>query len=457
MSFAEKWDLLLGEDRFRERSGLSESDKRNSFDRDYAKLIFSAPVRRLQGKTQVFPLPTDDYPRTRLTHSLEVSFLGGSIGASVESRLLEMQEISHEQLGLLPSLLRTAGLIHDLGNTPFGHFGESAIRDFFVDMFANNETKLTEIQKADFTNFDGNVQTFRMLTKLHYFGDLLSYNLSYQTLSSIIKYPSGALEGNQGKKAKDIAKKKFGYFQSEREEYNMVCEFLGLVGKRNPVTFLLEAADDIAYRAADIEDSIKQKVISIEDMIGFLLSQEMSEEHKSFYESMYHDLMARNADLASSRSFHDYVIAQKIRVQTQQLMINAVIDSFFDHYDKIMNGDYNEELLSVSSVKDINQAFKDLFNEKVLVDRTINRLEIAGYQAIKGLLSLFVPACLKKGGEKGSFDNHIFKMISDEYRYINSKTDQSEYDMIQLAVDYVSGMTDDFAIDMYQRLSGIRI
>lgn len=457
MSFAEKWNLLLGEDRFRERSALSDSDKRNSFDRDYAKLIFSAPVRRLQGKTQVFPLPTDDYPRTRLTHSLEVSFLGGSIGASVESRLLDNGEISHEQLGLLPSLLRTAGLIHDLGNTPFGHFGESAIRDFFVDLFAKTDCGLSDIQKADFTYFDGNVQTFRMLTKLHYFGDFLSYNLSFQTLSSIIKYPSDSIEGNKGKKTKDIAKKKFGYFQSERKEYYEVCKPLGLVGKRNPVTFLLEAADDIAYRAADIEDSIKQKVISIDDMIGFLLSQGLSEVHKSFYDNMYHALMERNADLTSSRGFHDYVIAQMIRVQTQKMMINAVIDSFFANYDDIMNGVFHEELLSVSSVADINSAFKELFNQKVLVDRTINRLEIAGYQAIKGLLSMFVPACLKKGGGKGSFDNHIFKMISDEYRYINSKTEQSEYDMIQLAVDYVSGMTDDFAIDMYQRLSGIRI
>lgn len=457
MSYSEKWNLLLGEKRFRDHSSLSDSDKRNSFERDYAKLVFSAPVRRLQGKTQVFPLPTDDYPRTRLTHSLEVSFLGGSIGASIESKLLELGEISAEQIGLLPSLLRTAGLIHDLGNTPFGHFGEYAIRDFFTELFKKDSCGLSDLQKADFTNFDGNVQTFRMLTKLHYFGDLLSYNLSFQTLSSIIKYPSDSITGNQGNNTGDISKKKFGYFQSEKEEYFELSKFLGLVGKRNPVTFLLEAADDIAYRSADIEDSIKQNVISIEDMVRFLLAQEMSGEHKELFDNKYQEFLEENKDLETRHGFHNYVIAQKIRVLTQQKMISAVIDSFLDNYDAIMKGEFHDELLSKSSVSDINKAFKELFNKKVLADRSINRLEIAGYQAIGGLLSLFVPAALEKGGKKGSFSNHIFNMISDEYRYINSKTKQSNYDMIQLAVDYVSGMTDDFAIDMYQRLSGIRI
>lgn len=457
MGYKDKWNLILGEDRVRTKSLLSESDKRNSFDRDYSKLVFSAPVRRLQGKTQVFPLPSDDYPRTRLTHSLEVSFLGGSIGASIESILLGKGEITQEQVGLLPSLLRTAGLVHDLGNTPFGHFGEAAIRDFFVDLFADNSYGLSDIQRADFTNFDGNVQTFRILTKLHYFGDLHSYNLSYQTLSAVIKYPSDSIEGNKGKTTKDITKKKFGFFQSESQAYYELSKRLDLVGKRNPVTFLLEAADDIAYRAADIEDSIKQKVINLEDMFSFLFGQEMTIEHREKFEGIIKSLIEKNKDIEKFRDFHDYLIAQKIRVFTQQLMIEAVIKSFMDNYDSIMEGTYHEELLAASSISDVNNAFKELFNKKVLADRTINRLEIAGYKAISGLLSLFVHASLEKGGKPGSFNSHIFKMISDEYCYINSHTPQSNYDMIQLAVDYVSGMTDDFAIDMYQRLCGIKI
>ncbi|MBQ6911765.1 MAG: dNTP triphosphohydrolase [Bacteroidales bacterium] len=233
MNYKEKWDLLLGEKRFRPKSETIETDARNSFDRDYSKLVFSAPVRRLQGKTQVFPLPDDDYPRTRLTHSMEVSFLGGSIGRSIESILMGKDEISQECFGYLPSLLRVAGLVHDLGNTPFGHFGEKAIGDFFKSFFENNPgCGLSSIEKADLENFDGNVQTFRILTKLHYFGDNLSYNLSYQTLSSVLKYPVDSLTGNKGKSAKSISYKKFGYFQSEVEEFS----------KRKKITcFILEA------------------------------------------------------------------------------------------------------------------------------------------------------------------------------------------------------------------------
>lgn len=455
MSNIEKWTLLLGEKRFREKSTLSESDRRNSFDRDYAKLIFSAPIRRLQGKTQVFPLPTDDYPRTRLTHSLEVSFLGSSLGASIESKLLNRGDIPKDYAGNLPSLLRVAGLIHDLGNTPFGHFGEAAIRDFFTSFFKQGHMDLTDAQIADLVNFDGNVQTFRILTKLHYFGDVLSYNLSYQTLSTIVKYPSDSLQGNHGDESEVISNKKFGFFQSEKEEYRRISEFLGIGGSRNPITFLLEAADDIAYRSADIEDSIKQRVISLEEMMSLLLSN-MSEEHQRQYEYEYEKLLRENQSIKEYNGFHDYIVAQKLRVFTQQLMIGAVINSFMRYYNSIMQGTFQEELLEVSSVCDINEAFKKLF-KRVLRDREINRLEIAGYKAINGLLSLFVPAALDKGGKKGSFSHHVFAMISDEYRHLNSLTPQSSYDMLQLVVDYVSGMTDDFAIDLYQRLSGIKI
>lgn len=457
MNYKEKWDLLLGEKRFRPKSETIETDARNSFDRDYSKLVFSAPVRRLQGKTQVFPLPDDDYPRTRLTHSMEVSFLGGSIGRSIESILMGKDEISQECFGYLPSLLRVAGLVHDLGNTPFGHFGEKAIGDFFKSFFENNPgCGLSSIEKADLENFDGNVQTFRILTKLHYFGDNLSYNLSYQTLSSVLKYPVDSLTGNKGKSAKSISYKKFGYFQSEVEEFSKIVDYLHLGNNRNPVTFILEAADDIAYRSADIEDSVKQGVCTIDEVIEYVESVLDGNPNSGIIRKEFNRLNEKYATL--STKIKNRLFAQKIRVFTQRIMIDAVIKAFRDNYQAIMEGAFNEELLKVSSANDVNNAFKELFNNVVLKDKSITRLEIAGYKAIRGLLNLFVPAVLDDNLRPGSFNDHLVNMISDEQFYIyENYSKKTPYNRLQLAVDYVSGMTDSFAIDLFQRLEGIRV
>ena len=261
-----RWNLLLGEKRFRKKSPTNESDGRNTFENDYGRLISSAPIRRLQDKTQVFPLEESDYTRTRLTHSLEVSYLGSSIGQSIENLLLENGNLDYKLKGYLSSLLRVGGLIHDLGNPPFGHFGEEAIKKFFEKYFEkNSNTKLSELEKADFKNFDGNVQTLRILSKLYYFGDSYGYNLNYSSLASIIKYPSNSINGNK-KPTTEIAKKKFGYFVTETKTYKKINDYLKLGNRRHPVVYLLEAADDIAYSAADIEDGVKLRKVNLEQI-----------------------------------------------------------------------------------------------------------------------------------------------------------------------------------------------
>ena len=226
MKNTEKWALLIEEKRFRDKSDSIKSDGRNPFENDYGRLISSAPIRRLQDKTQVFPLEQSDYIRTRLTHSLEVSYIASSIGQSIENFLIkEKQDLLLEKQGYLSSLLRVAGLVHDLGNPPFGHFGEEAVRKFFKDYFQNNKTSLNDLERADLIYFDGNVQTFRILSKLYYFGDEYGYNLTYSSLASIIKYPSNSLEGNK-KPYTEIAKKKFGYFVTETETYKKINDWL---------------------------------------------------------------------------------------------------------------------------------------------------------------------------------------------------------------------------------------
>ena len=455
----EKWARILGEKRFRV-SEKSENDLRDPFENDYGRLISSAQVRRLQGKTQVFPLPDNDYPRTRLTHSLEVAYFGSSMGKSIERIIKDRNDLPDRFEGRLSSLLRVCGLVHDLGNTPFGHFGEVAIRDFFKHYFTEDSSLvMTEAEKADFEFFDGNVQTQRLLSKLHYFGDDKAFNLTYQTLSALMKYPSDSLTGNRGSDSSDISRIKFGYLQSEKSLFKDLDAYFEFNGHRNPVSFILEAADDIAFRAADIEDSVKLGILSINDIIRIF--EKNLGVHKKEFVAFVEKTKLELVELRDSNpSLYEFILAQKIRIHTQTIMIREVEASFTKHYQEIMDGVFNDELLNSSDSNDLNNAYRNLF-ERVLEDKKILRLEITGYQVINGLLEMFVPAVLSKN--RTGFQDHLYKMISDEQRFIyenrhkSTGGEPSDYQKLLLVTDYISGMTDSFALDLYQRLSGIRI
>lgn len=449
----EKWKLLLGNKRLREKTKTTPSDGRNPFENDYGRLISSAPIRRLQDKTQVFPLEKSDYIRTRLTHSLEVSYIASSIGQSVEKYLLEKNEIEYNLKGCLSSLLRVAGLVHDLGNPPFGHFGEEAVKKFFKDYFEkNNHTGLTDLEKADFINFDGNVQTLRILSKLHYFGDSFGYNLTLSSLASIIKYPTNSVDGNK-KPWTEIAKKKFGYFATETSTYKEINNYLKLENRRSPIVYLLEAADDIAYSAADIEDGVKLGIISIHQI-----------------ESIFKENLNYNKDKIINglreiknkfNNIDDSLIVQKFRILTQQVMIEKIIEAFEENYDEIMEGKLQNELIDVSKAKDIRQSYKKL-QSVVFNNKSILKKEIAGWEAIYGLLSIFVKAS-KNNNFKSSGNNYesrLYNIISKSHRTVYEdveKYSNDEYKKLQLIVDYITGMTDTYAIDLFQELKGIKL
>lgn len=456
-TYKDKWNKLLSSQTFRNRSQSIDTDGRNPFENDYGRLISSAPIRRLQDKTQVFPLEKSDFIRTRLTHSLEVSYIASSIGQSIEKFLLEKKEIDPEQRGFLSSLLRTSGLIHDLGNPPFGHFGEEAVKKFFIDYFKeNSDINLTDLEKSDFENFDGNVQTFRILSKLYYFGDEFGYNLTFSALASIIKYPSNSLEGNE-KAPTEIAKKKFGYFVSETDSYKQINEYLELSNKRSPIVYLLEAADDIAYSAADIEDGIKLGIITIDEIYN--LFEENLTNNKTVVIDKLDQLKKQYCKDASIDSM---LIVQKFRIFTQQLMIQGVINAFKDNYDKIMKGELQNEIIDISSASDIRKSYKKL-QYIVFDNESIVKKEIAGWEAIYGLLKIFVKASQSKNFKENggnNYESRLFKIISASYRkvYKNIETyPNSEYKKLQLIVDFISGMTDSYAIDLYQELKGIKL
>lgn len=464
METKEKWQLYFTDsgNRFREKHSTIPTDGRNPFENDYGRLISSAPIRRLQDKTQVFPLGESDFTRTRLTHSLEVSYIGSSIGQSIEKILIDRGEISIEHKGYLSSLLRVAGLVHDLGNPPFGHFGEEAIKSFFKRYFEYNKgkgltAKLSDQEKADFTNFDGNVQTFRILSKLYYFGDEYGYNLSYPSLASIIKYPVDSLTGNK-KQDKEISKHKFGYFASETDRYEQINNKLQLNHKRFPIVYLLEAADDIAYSAADIEDGVKEGIITIQD-IKTIFEQNL-DKNKEDVMTCLNSLIEQYKDGAN---IDQSLIVQKFRVGCQRIMIEGVIDAFTSEkfYEQIMNGDLNEELIMVSKGADVRKAYKQL-QYKIFDSKGIQIKELGGWQSIMGLLSIYVPAAgsdeFTSGGN--TFAGRLYKIMSSSHRKVYEDIEKYKnpaYNRLRLIVDYIAGMTDRYAVDLYQELKGIKL
>jgi len=454
-----RWEELLYAETFRTRSETKEFDGRNPFEQDYGRLISSSPIRRLQDKTQVFPLEQSDFIRTRLTHSLEVSYIASSLGLSVEKFLLDEKYIDDRYKGYISSLLRVAGLIHDLGNPPFGHFGEVAIQDFFRNYFSKEENCIGFSEQAieDFKFFDGNVQTFRILRKLQFFKDEYSFNLTYPSFASIVKYPHSSIYGNQGKAAPHIGLKKFGFFITEEEDYKSLSKKLNIEYKRHPITYLLEAADDIAFSAADIEDGVKLGLVSVEKIKQvFKKNLKKNEDLLDDFDSLYDKFK----NFENERSF---LTVQNFRVNTQGRMIQAVIESFKENYESIMDGSYAFELIETSNAADVRKSFKEI--QAIIFDnKKIMQTELAGWEVLKGLLEIFIEAS-KSENFKASGNNRdarLYKLISSSFRFIyenydTNKNVSQQYRKFQLVVDFIAGMTDSFALDLYQKLKGIKL
>lgn len=454
-----RWNKLLCEKRFKQSSNEAyEFDERNEFDKDYSRIISSSSFRRLQDKTQVYPLKRGDFVRTRLTHSLEVSHIASSIGKSIEKYLQRGdQKIS--------SLLSVTGLIHDLGNPPFGHSGEYIIQDFFKEYLKKSgyDNILTNIQKEDLLCFDGNVQTFRILRKLQYLGDKDSYNLTYATLATIMKYPTNSVEGNKKDKGK-LIERKFGYFDSEKSDYDKIFEEMGIKGKRHPITFLLEAADDIAYCVADIEDGVQKKFIKLQDLKNMLKKigrkssevQELLEKIKEYEE--------KNKEIENSSLF-EKIVVQKIKIYIQGKMIQEVIKSFIKNEEFILNGDFNKELLDEGSYKEIKDGLKNLAKNKIFQSKERVFTDILAAKVLRKLLNIFIEGMIDwlNNREEASLTSRNIRVLISENYIINYESELKEcknkgdeiYTTLKLCVDFISGMTDQFAVDLYKRLQGI--
>lgn len=455
-SYREKWDLLLSDKRQSDVELTIDPFGCNPFENDYGRLIMSAPVRRLQSKTQIFPLERSTYIRTRLTHSLEVSYIAGLIGQNVERILLEYGDMPEGKSGWLCSLLRVAGLVHDLGNPPFGHFGEEAIKDFFHSYLRSGGRELNALERADLENFDGNVQAFRILTKLHYFGDKSSYNLTYSTLSSLIKYPCNALVGNQGSSYAEISRKKFGYFASEADRYEVINDYLQLAGRRSPMAYLIEAADDMAYLASDMEDGVK---------IGAIKPNQIYDIFDEMLTTNHDSVMARfeaiKAQFKGDGKLMSALVTQNMGIFLQREMMNAVIDSFKKHYDDIMHGRLEHEIIEVSSAADIHAAFRHILRH-LYQNKSKVKKELAGWEVMHGLLTIFMQGC--ESGDFNSSSNtlasHLYNIISVNIRqnYEQQETYPNNlYNRIRMVIDFLTSLNDRATIDLFQELKGLKL
>ncbi len=418
----------------------TRKDDRSEFQRDYDRLIFSAPFRRLQNKTQVFPLPGSIFVHNRLTHSLEVSCVGRSLGNDVANQLLKKHpELADSHLSEIGSIVSAACLAHDMGNPPFGHSGEKAISTYFSE--GNGQAlkeQLSSMEWDDLTHFEGNANAFRLLTHQFEGRRKGGFVMTYSTLASIVKYPfSSQLAGK---------KSKFGFFLSEEADYQKIAEELGIAKlsndgeplkyARHPLVYLVEAADDICYQMMDIEDAHKLKLLT-HDETKRLYGLFFDEKRKKRIEEVCHIVTDINEQIAYLRSS---VIGALIKECTRV---------FIENEEEILAGEFEGALIKHidSPLKEAYEQCSKIAFQKIYRSSDVLDIELAGFRVISTLIDLMIEAVCSP--EK-AYSQLLINRISGQYN-VNAPT---LYGKVQAVLDYISGMTDVYALDLYRKIKG---
>jgi dGTPase len=434
-----EWARLLSSKRFRDESPHPPEDGRSEFQKDYDRIIFSRAFRRLQGKTQVHPLPDNDHVHTRLTHTLEVASVGRSLGARAGLKLAQAQKLPENVTAQdIGSILQAACLAHDIGNPPFGHAGEYAIRGWFQQNPEYLKGLSDELQRLDLQHFEGNAQGLRILTQLE--GHLFDGGLrpTFATLGTFMKYPWSS--GH----AALIHKEKFGFFQTENDVVEEIATELGLIKTgeaswtRHPLVLLVEAADDICYAIVDLEDALEVGILGFHE-IESILSEGLSDEETHQYTTISSDDVPRRLGYLRGKVV-DYLVRQ-------------AIDAFFNNEDAILAGTFNDDLLAhcPEKARDIVVSAKRLAIEKIFQEPRKTEIEIGAYAVIDILLRALCSACIEHKDTKPSFKSErVFTLLG-----VNAPTkDDSLYNSLIRMTDFVSGSTDKFAVRLSRRLSG---
>lgn len=451
------------------RGKYRSSDLRSEFEKDYHRIIGSASFRRLQDKTQVFPLDKSDFIRTRLTHSLEVSSFGKSLAQNIAQYILTYKRdatFTPQMKEDICNIVQCAGLIHDIGNPPFGHFGEDAIREWFQEnlpvLKMNGESVadiLSPQMREDFYHFEGNAQALRLVTKLHFLVDENGMNLTYALLNTIIKYPISSLEVD--KKSDDIKKRKMGYYYADREIFEEIQKETGTRGCRHPLTFILEAADDIAYKTADIEDAFVKGYISFKQLTRELSVLKDDPQDGSYDMVQKLDQLYQHAVEKGLDHPEEYAVKNWI-VRVQGFLINCATFGFTANYESIMQGTYRHDLFYQTYGEKLMDLLGDIAYRLVFISEPIYRMEVAEAVMINWLMDTFVSAAIKYDTDvpMNSIDERVMSFVSTNYKnayhyHAKGKSEQERlYLRLLLVTDYVCGMTDSYAQRLYQELNG---
>lgn len=431
------WDRLISNKRLgQEELHYERKDDRSEFKRDYDRLIFSAPFRRLQNKTQVFPLPGSIFVHNRLTHSLEVASVGRSLGDDVARILVKKHpELADSHILEIGDIVSSACLAHDMGNPPFGHSGEKAIATFFSEGNGlRYKSSLTEEQWNDLIHYEGNANAFRLLTHQFKGRRRGGFVMTYSTLASIVKYPFPSYAAGK--------KQKFGFFTTEADTYRLIAEELGIKKldenrfARHPLVYLVEAADDICYEIMDIEDAHKLKLLSTEETKELLLAFFTDERRKKILK-VFDDVSDINEQIVYLRSS---VIGALER---------ECVKVFIENEEKILNGCFEGSLIKNIS-PDLNAAYKNCTSisaKKIYQSKDVVDIELAGYKVISTLIDLFTTAAMNPDK---AYSELLLHRVSSQYEV----TSEDTFTRIMAVLDFVSGMTDIFALDLFRKING---
>lgn len=441
-----EWKQLISNKRFgQEHKHAERHDDRSEFKRDYDRLIFSSAFRRLQNKTQVFPLPGSIFVHNRLTHSLEVASVGMSIGNDISRRVIqkrpELKDTLVEEIGTIVS---AACLAHDLGNPPFGHSGEKAIQTFFSE---GPGQKIKPMVSSEFwddiTHFEGNANAFRILTHRFKGRRQGGFVMTYSMLASIVKYPfASSLAGNHGK---------FGFFASEAESYRKIADELGIFCKsapgeplkyaRHPLVYMVEAADDICYEIMDIEDSHKLKILSFAETEHLLQS--------FFDEDIQQKIRQRIIDEEMTDENEKVVY---MRASVIGKLENECVAAFLAHEEEILAGTLEGSLIDHISERQ-KKAYKEcekISYSKIYQSKPVLDIELSGYKIMATLMEVFIEAAVNPSR---FYSKQLLRRVSSQYDIENENLEER----IMAVIDYISGMTDIYALDIYQKINGISL
>lgn len=439
------WLQLLSHKRPGETKTIAHDQTRSRFEQDFDRIIFSHPFRKLQDKTQVFPLPEDDFVHTRLTHSMEVSVVGRSLAKNAGDYLLakypELNEAGYT-VHDFGGIVGAACLAHDLGNPPFGHSGEDSISSFFLTNEKGQffKDKVSPKEWKDLTTFEGNAQGLRILNSKGHGG----LKLTYATLGAFTKYP---LSSSCEKEKERKSQKKFGYYQCNAELFEELANEMGLVKlgdtkwARHPLAFLVEAADDICYHIIDLEDGCRLGLVSFETTKN-LLAEIIGD---SYSEEKVQKIASQNERLGTLRAM---AIGQ---------LIQECSDAFIENEEKMLDGSFDTDLTSLVPSAPAMKKIIDLSIDKIYRSKLVLEKEAGGYEVIDNLIEVFSTAVYAK-----YFDNplpkhkSVLRLLPEEYE-VQLDNSGSIYEALQIVIDFVSGLTDSHAVRLYKTIKGYRL